>query len=211
VGKEVDLIRNMLANLDGIHLHPSADRFLDGIIDTPLKAISFELGVISHYIADAHQPLHTDGPLRYPDITFNESTIHMAFEADVYDEANLEHLKNNVTIKTPEQIDDFEGYILERVRKINPYYDDLFKAYRPLPRPYRGENFAKVRDITQSCFNDAVNAIISVWTSIGEFKPLLESHLQFAETMNELQKVLDKNNRYKIKKYSNENVKLIKL
>ena len=76
-------------------------------MDTLLKAFIFELGVVSHYIADLHQPFHTDGKDRFSD----EETVHKFMKADT-----RRHLAEfTLKLGRRSRIDDpIENYYLER-------------------------------------------------------------------------------------------------
>lgn len=169
VKKEVVLIKGMLQNTKEVILHPKASSFFQGIIDTPLKAIIFELGVLSHYIADAHQPLHTDGKLRYPKINYNEIPFHREYEKDV--KKNLgkfskAYLTSKISKKKLIIVRDPEKFILNKIKKFNKYYDIIFEEYYPLKEHSKKMRFEKVFPITRICFNQAVRSISCIWNSI---------------------------------------------
>ena len=211
VGSEVELIKTIMSDMEKVQLHKNASKFLQGIIDTSLKSLVFELGVISHYISDSHQPLHTDGKLRCS----YEEVPHKIYEFDILRKGknNLDDLKNNVTIKRPTRIKNPTEYILSRLKEKNKYYDDIIEAYTKEDKSiasYKGGRYEKAKDITQTCFDDAVNDIISIWASIGDFEVGLPDDLRLADTMLKLKECLKKELRYSIITYKTvDNVKLI--
>jgi len=214
VEREAKLIREMLDNADEDRLHPKADMFFRNIIDTPTKAVTFELGVISHYIADAHQPLHTDGKLRYPDIKFNEVPIHRAYEEDVRD--NLDVLSSyyessDMHSRKPRKIYDMKEFMFDIALAHNKYYDDIFNAYYPLTEHDEKTRFEKVLGLTKTCFNNAVHDIRSIWSIFDDLEEKLFESVRLERTLSDLKVELDRRNIYKIRTYKNENVKLIKV
>lgn len=61
ISAEIELINEMFNNPNLLIHHPGIDEYLKDFLDTSLKSIIFELGCLSHYVADLHQPIHTDG------------------------------------------------------------------------------------------------------------------------------------------------------
>ncbi|MCF7814285.1 MAG: zinc dependent phospholipase C family protein [Candidatus Cloacimonetes bacterium] len=121
IDREIKLIDEMLKNPDKIVLHPKIAPFLKSLLDTPLKAFIFECGVVSHYIADLHQPMHTDGKYRFED----EETVHQILEADT-----RKHLKDlTITIHRRERIKNPLEFFMFQVYEINSYYDELIAKY----------------------------------------------------------------------------------
>jgi len=224
VSSEVQLIKKMLANLDRVILHEKAEEYLYGIMDTPLKTIVFELGVISHYIADARQPLHTDSKKHYSDMEFTEELVHKIYEFDARRKDNLMELKSN-SIREINAINkerkkklvdnEVEDFILSSVKEGNKYYDVIVDAYYLSPtkiQTYKSGRYKKVRDLTQKCFNNAVRDIISIWKifeSDNNFTALSKD-LHLSEIINKVYKSLDKNKTYSIHQYKNGNIKLIR-
>lgn len=178
VKRELDLIKKMLQSPDEVILHPRASDFFRGVIDTPLKAIIFELGVISHYVADAHQPLHTDGNLRYPEINYNEVPFHREYEKDVKERLNKfseYYNRSKLSKKKAIHVKDPEKFILDKVKKSNKYYDAIFNAYYPLNKTNEKERFKKVLPLTKICFNNSVYSIRCIWNSIEGLNSVLTS------------------------------------
>jgi hypothetical protein len=212
VEKEAKLIREMLDNTDEVRLHPKADMFFHNIIDTPAKAVAFELGVISHYIADAHQPFHTDGGSRYPNTKFNEVPIHRAYEEDVRN--NLDGLSSNyessdISKSSPKEIPNVRKFMRDILQAHNKYYNGLFNAYYPLSEHDKNMRFEEVLDLTRVCFNNAVYNVRSVWSMFDDIEEKLYENVRMEKTLNDLKRELDKKNSYKIKAYKNGNIKLI--
>lgn len=212
VEREAELIREMLDNADEVRLHPKADMFFRNIIDTPSKAVAFELGIISHYIADAHQPFHTDGKLRYPDIKFDEVPIHRAYEGDVRN--NLDTLSSNYkssgkSDSAPKSISDVTEFMLDIVNVHNRHYDALFNAYYPLRDHDKNTRLEEVMELTKLCFNSAVYNIRSVWSMFEDIEEKLYEGVRLEKTLSDIKSKLDVEKSYKIKVYKNGNFKLI--
>lgn len=212
VKREVELINQMLNNTDKVILHPKTSSFFRRIIDTPLKAIIFELGVVSHYVADAHQPFHTDGALRYPNIKFNEIPIHRAFEQDVRNNLNglsKFYLESGISKKKPCKITDMEEFMLTINKTHNKYYDKLFNVYHPLNKQGEKTRFKKVLALTRVCFNDSIYNIRNVWCSLSNFEKKISEGVRAHKIMNTIKSKLDEKVRYKIKVLKNKNIKLV--
>lgn len=212
VKKEIELINKMLDNTNEVILHPKASNFFRGVIDTPIKAIIFELGVVSHYVADAHQPFHTDGKLRYPDKKFNEIPSHRAFEQDV--RKNLKdlmksYLASSISRKKPRKITNFEKYMLVQSKKRNKYYDKLVDVYYPPNKYNKKTRFKKVLRLTKVCFNNSVYSIRSVWGSLNKIEEKLSESAKFEKVLNEMKNRLNRKLTYKVKLFKNKNIKAI--
>jgi hypothetical protein len=176
VKREMELVKKMLQKPGEVILHPRASSFFRGVIDTPLKAILFELGVISHYVADAHQPLHTDGTLRHPEINYNEIPFHREYEKDVRE--NLEelsecYLNSRFAGKKAVMVKDSEKFILGKIKKSNKYYDNILESYYPLNKTDEKKRFDQVLPLTKVCFNNSVYSIQCIWNSIDGLKDTL--------------------------------------
>ena len=213
VKREVKLIRDMLDNADEVRLHPKADAFFHNIIDTPTKAVAFELGVISHYIADAHQPFHTDGKLRYPDIKFDETPIHKAYEVDVKNNRDVlssNYKSSEMTNKKHNKISDVREFMLNIVQTHNEYYDSLFDAYYPLREHDKNTRFEEVLDLTKACFNNSIYNVRNVWSTFDDIEEKLYENVRLEKTLSSLKGELDEKNSYNIKIYKIGNIKLIK-
>lgn len=101
----------------------------------PWRLIAFELGVLSHYIADLNQPLHTDTSKK-------EDLFHSKYEKDA--EVINPKLSNKlIFINYP------MSYIIESVLKANSYYKIIEKAY------LSESGFSNVSKITQDQINKA--------------------------------------------------------
>ena len=99
---KISQLQNLQANPDDIIIPENYPPFLHALLDTPLKLFCFELGALSHYLADLHQPFHTDGKERFSE----EETIHQVLEADV--RKNLNELK--LSLHRRYRIKNFEKY-----------------------------------------------------------------------------------------------------
>ncbi len=108
------------------------------------------LGLISHYMADVNQPLHTD------DYLDDNADVHFRYEMDVYSNRRIfKFVPNGI---------EFWGDIRERViqscLRANKYYPLIMEEYR-LGRGLKG-----VTKITQLCYQSAVSDIIDLWSTI---------------------------------------------
>lgn len=88
VCQKLELIEQLILNPNEIMIEENYPPFLLLLLDSPLKVFCFEIGTLCHYVADMHQPFHTDGKERFAD----EQTVHRVLEADVrlhLDELNI--------------------------------------------------------------------------------------------------------------------------
>ncbi len=101
----------------------------------PWRLIAFQLGVLSHYIADLNQPLHTDSSKR-------EDQFHSKYEKDA-EVINPKIISDLTFIKYP------TSYILDSIFNANHFYKDIERAY------LQGDQFKNVSKITQNQINKA--------------------------------------------------------
>lgn len=197
---EIELLNNMIAEPDVIHIHSGIAPFLESILDTPLKAFIFELGVVSHYIADLHQPFHTDGSDRFDD----EVTIHRILEADT--RKHLDEFK--LKLKRRHRIKDPMDHFTEQINYINRYYDDLVKNYylkKGKVKPDRWEtSFEIISDCLRLAAQNISNLYLSYESSTKIFKTQM-NHAKIIESVNENLKI---NKKYFIKKYRTGTISL---
>ena len=118
IEKEILLISQMMDNHNSLIHHPRCADYLKSIMDSPLKAVIFELGVISHYVADLHQPFHTDGKYHFQ----YEEVPHKIFEADV--RKNFENLSISLS-KRRYKIKNISQFFYNQIDEIHPFYDKL--------------------------------------------------------------------------------------
>jgi hypothetical protein len=114
--------------------------------------IAFEMGVLSHYVSDLHNPLHTSsGDPR-------ESKYHSTYEQAA--ERDLASWK--VPSKKPYLISDPKGLILSTVLVANRSYNQVGKAFTG------GKGYSQVRDITRTLFGEAVHNIACLWLTAAK-------------------------------------------
>jgi Zinc dependent phospholipase C len=167
IEKEIILIESMLQNLDKIILHDNIAPFLSALLNTPLKAFIFELGVLSHYIADLHQPMHTDGKYRFAD----EETVHKILEADT--RIHLEELQ--FISHRRQSIDDPLGFFTFQIFEINGFYDDLIDRYYLKKGKVKPDRWINSKEIIETCLSTAAmniaNAFLGFEKKVRYFKP----------------------------------------
>jgi len=204
VAREVVLIEEMLAHPDRVILHPKTERWLRGTIDTPAKAVAFEMGVISHYIADAGQPFHTDGKRRFAE----EELVHKTLEFDV--RKRIEEMRAGYNPLPVEDASDPEAYILKMVIFANGFYDAWVGHYYRAPGKVQPkERFEAAKDTIQRCFDHAVRGIASVWQLFSRSEAVLDGLAEREEGIREVQCLTSGMGRFRIHQYRNGNVKLI--
>uniref|UniRef100_A0A7C3MK74 Phospholipase C n=1 Tax=Dictyoglomus thermophilum TaxID=14 RepID=A0A7C3MK74_DICTH len=114
----------------------------------PWRLIAFQLGVLSHYIADLNQPLHTA-------TSKTENLFHSKYEKD----AEVIEPKRPKSLK---YISYPMSYIIERAKIASKYYSDIERAY------LRGKGFSDVSKITQRQIDEATFDVASYFYSALE-------------------------------------------
>ncbi len=200
IDREITMIHQMLQNPDTIILHPNIAPFLKNLLDTPLKAFVFELGVVSHYIADLHQPMHTDGKYRFED----EETVHKILEADT--RLHLDEL--TITTSRRRRITDPIGYFTFQIYEINDFYIEIIDRYYLRPgkvKPERWENSVK---IVEECLSAATMNIANVYLDFESASQIFRDQKKYAELMQKVTNKTSYKTRYHILKYKSGTVSL---
>ncbi len=112
------------------------------------------LGLLSHYVGDLNQPLHTDGD----EVDPTEDTYHSKFEKEV--EGNLSKIK--VASITFNPVAKPVERVMEMVEAANPFYGDIGKAYGS------GNRIFDLMPMVTRQYNAAVNHVVDFW--LGVFK-----------------------------------------
>lgn len=202
--REAVLIGEMLAHPDRVILHPKTERWLRGIVDTPARAVAFEMGVISHYIADAGQPFHTDGRRRFAE----EELVHKTLEFDV--RKRIAQMRAGYRPLPVEDTSDSEAYILKMVTFANGFYDELVGHYYRAPGKVQPkERFEAAKDTIQRCFDHAVAGIASVWQLFSGSEAIFDDLAEREKRTREVQRLASGMGGFRIHRYRNGNVKLI--
>ncbi len=118
--------------------------------DRDLARAAYYMGLLSHYLADINQPLHTDNS------SPEEYWVHPAFELDV-----LEHQKEIPYVSTGTSF-----WVSPRemtwaaARSANAYYWPIIHAYT------NGNGWEDVRDIAALNFQRAVDDVHDIWLTL---------------------------------------------
>ena len=202
INNEIQLLNKMIIHPNTIYHHSGIAPFLVGILDTPLKAFIFELGVVSHYIADLHQPFHTDGTDRFPD----EVTDHQIMEADT-----RKHLADfTLELGRRHRIKDATAYFTEQIYQINNHYDTLIENYylrKGKVKPDRWENSYL---IIQECMKLATQNIANIYLSFEKSNKIFKSQIHHAKLIKKVSNSLDSKSKYYLKKYRSGTVSIRK-
>ncbi|MDP8202176.1 MAG: zinc dependent phospholipase C family protein [Candidatus Tenebribacter burtonii] len=200
INNELQLLNKMVAGPNTIHLHPVIAPFLVGILDTPLKAFIFELGVVSHYIADLHQPFHTDGSDRFPD----EETVHQIMEADT-----RKHLDDfTLDLERRHKITNPLEYFTEQIYHINEYYDELINNYYLRKGKVKPDRWDNSFTIIQECMKLAAQNIANIYLSFERSNKIFESQIHHAKLIKKIGSSLDSKSKYYLKKYRSGTVSI---
>jgi len=112
-------------------------------------AVAYVLGLMSHYIADINQPLHTAGR----DSDENESEYHSMFERDlnpVLKELALPNIEYRSVTSVEERVKAMAA-------EANRYYDEIGGAYR------NGSGLAQVRVMAERQIAVSTQQIVDFW------------------------------------------------
>lgn len=118
------------------------------------EQIAYVLGLMSHYIADLNQPLHTAGKKRDP----NEGDYHSKYETDVN-----KHLKNLVfptVFFNP--VTSVENRVQKMTTEALRYYDEIGDSYR------MGRGLAPLTKMSEKQINESIQNVTDFW--MGAFK-----------------------------------------
>ncbi len=199
---EIMRLQKMLNTPDEMIFHHKIAPFLKKILDTSLKIFIFELGVLSHYIADLHQPFHTDGKYRFDD----EETVHQIMEADTRKSLDKFSIKmgRRKRIKNPHQ------YFTEQISEINSFYDELVTAYylrKGKVKPDRKENaFSTI----ENCLSLAAWNIANIFLDFEDATTILKKQIQHAKLIKKINSAINPKNSYQIRKYPSGTVSVRK-
>ena len=199
--KETVLIQEMIKNHDSLVYHPKCNSYLAHILDNPIKTLVFELGVISHYIADLHQPFHTDGKYRFE----YEEVPHRIYEADVrkhFSELHLDIGKRRYHIR------NLEEYFYDTIYRINKSYEPLINCYFLTPNKVKADRWEKARSKTEKFLSEAAKCIANIWFSFESYLKVYNKQLKNIYLIQELDKVIELDGSYHLIKYSSGTVSI---
>ncbi len=122
--------------------HPPAPRSRD-------EEIAYQLGLLSHYIADLNQPLHTDGA----EIDPAEHEYHDLFEREV--ESQLS--KISLPPIKPAPVTDIKQRVVEMTKAANEGYRSIGEAYR------QGNRIYDLQPLVQKQYAASVQQVMDFW------------------------------------------------
>ena len=193
ISSEIMRLQEMLNKPDEIIFHHKIAPFLKKILDTPLKAFIFELGVLSHYIADLHQPFHTDGKYRFDD----EEKVHKIMEADTRKSLDKFFIKmgRRRRIKNPQQ------YFTEQIYEVNAFYDELVTTYYLRKGKVKPDRFINAYSIIENCLSQAVWNIANIFLDFEDATIIYKRHIQHEKLMRKIKSAINLKYSYQIRKY----------
>lgn len=131
--------------------------------NAPPEQIAYILGLMSHYIADLNQPLHTAGSERNPD----ESEFHTKYERDLNS-----HLKDMSLPQISYQpVTDIEKRVKEMTAAANLEYGAIEQSYRG------GNGLAGILEMSQRQIAASTQNVVDFW--LGAYR---EAGRNFSET-----------------------------
>ena len=126
---------------------------------------AYLLGLMSHYIADLNQPLHTAGQGSDPD----ESDYHSAYERDI--NQHLKDLELPQGFFTP--VDVVETRVIEMATEANRFYADIGSAYRSKA------GLSAVMEITRRQIAASTKNVVEFW--LAAYREAGRTFLQVSE------------------------------
>ncbi len=193
INKEIQLVNSMVNEPTKMILHPGIAPFLGSLLNTPLKAFIFELKVLSHYIADLHQPLHTDGKDRFAD----EETVHKVMEADT-----RLHLDDfTVNMKRRKRIYEPIEYFTKQIYEINNFYDVLIEHYYLRPGKVKPDRWQKSFSIVEKCLNTAAWNTANIFLHFEDAVRIFKMQVHHTRILKKIQSGLNMKKNYKVIKY----------
>ena len=201
IAREILLIRNQIENPQKIVLHPKIAPFLKHLLDTPLKAFSFEIGVLSHYVGDLHQPLHTDGKERFED----EESVHKILEADT-----RLHL-NDFSIKLQKKrfrIKDYLSYFETQIYLINKNYDQIIENYYLSHGKVKSDRWERTSPIVEFCLQKAARNTANIFLEFETASRIFAGELKKEKLIRKVKNNIYARNEYEFKRYSSGTVSL---
>jgi len=112
---------------------------------------AYVMGLMSHYIADLNQPLHTAGKERDP----YEDAYHSLYEGEIN-----HSLRNfNLVCSNERLITSIEERVREMVGAANRHYDEIGMSYRA------GTNLAPLMEMTGRQLNASLQHIVDFWAT----------------------------------------------
>ncbi|MBW1965404.1 MAG: hypothetical protein JRI40_09370 [Deltaproteobacteria bacterium] len=133
-----------------VRIQSLAQEILDVLRQSPpdISGAADKLGLLSHYLADINQPLHTD------EYAEEESWLHIPYEKDVY-QAELTFYNRGTRFRP-----DIYNTVIDSAQQANMYYQAIIDAYTI------GDGYKEVRQISQLNYERAVQDIADVWTTL---------------------------------------------
>ena len=158
------------------------------------------MGVLSHYLADLHQPMHTDGKYRFAD----EETIHKITEADT-----RRHLNDFViNLERRHRINDPLGFFTFQIYEINGFYDILVDRYYLKKGKVKSDRWENSKGIIESCLTTAAQNIANVFLSFEEAPKIFKQQARQAKLLVRIPAKMDRQKRYRLLKYPSGTISL---
>ncbi|NPA94844.1 MAG: hypothetical protein GXO58_05390 [Thermodesulfobacteria bacterium] len=118
--------------------------------DYKMEEVASLFGLLSHYMADVNQPLHTD------DYLDDNAEVHLRYEMDVYsNRGSLNFVPTGVAFW-----EDIRERVIQSCMRANVYYPLIMEEYQS------GQGLEGLKKITQLCYQSAVSDIIDLWSTI---------------------------------------------
>jgi len=192
----------MITEPDNIIHHPGIAPFLASLLNTPLKAYIFELGVVSHYIADMYQPFHTDGKDRFPD----EETVHQIMEADT-----RKHLADfEIELGRRHRIKEPLEFFTEQIHYINGFYNELIENYYLKKGKVKPDRWENSFDTIKHCLTLAAQNVANIYLSFEDSSKLFKTQIHHVKLNKKISNSLDLKSKYYLKQFPSGTVSIRK-
>jgi len=177
--KFMDTLNHTYEVDDGTRNNPNHVAYLSSALVSmienraPRERVAYWFGVLSHYVADIDQPLHTSERDR------NELWYHLVFEAMSYGiEMDSKILGVPFRVKLGRCLSDYEfrfdgeydpiedvkAWQTENARWANGFYDEIGGIFT-------GKNdfdMKRLTEIYKTCINESGNDIVDIWVHISD-------------------------------------------
>ncbi|MFX1369065.1 MAG: zinc dependent phospholipase C family protein [Promethearchaeota archaeon] len=111
----------------------------------------FAMGVMSHYVADPHIPIHTD----------DDWTGHSGYEADI----NENLLEFDLNPPTETLVSNVSQIVVDGATFSHPYYDTVVAAY-PTSEDRAIDTNPTIKAFTEDCLSLAINSTLALYYNL---------------------------------------------
>ncbi len=170
------------------------------LLNDPLKSFVFHIGMLTHYVADLHQPFHTDGSARFP----HEETVHKVMEQDT--RLHLQEL--TIELHRRRRICAPQDYFLECAFRANERYDALIDAYFLRPGKVRPRRWKDGSPAIEQCITEAAQSVANLFLTIEDLMASFRSWDRRDALLKRVEGAVNNEKSYRFRKYPSGTVAL---